>query len=155
MCGRWAFGLALFSLPLLVCAPLLGVDPRPASATAGVLFLLSLILAISVGLALEFIFGALVVALEQGVWVASQVRVALTTILSGSLLPLALLPWGLGAVFGWLPFAAMASAPLRIYTGTGAPLPLLLAQAGWSAVLWPLARWMWQANREKLVAYGG
>jgi ABC-type uncharacterized transport system permease subunit len=116
---------------------------------------LSLILAISVGLALEFIFGALVVALEQGVWVVSQVRVALTTILSGSLLPLALLPWGLGAVFGWLPFAAMASAPLRIYTGTGDPLPLLLVQAGWSAVLWPLAHWMWQANREKLVGYGG
>ena len=72
-------------LPLLLCAPLLGVDPRPAGVAAGALFVLSLLLAVSVGLALEFIFGALVVALEQGVWVVSQVRVALTTILSGAL----------------------------------------------------------------------
>src|SRR5437868_8879601 len=31
MLGRWMIDFALFSLPLLVAAPLLGVDPRPAS----------------------------------------------------------------------------------------------------------------------------
>ena len=114
----------------------------------------SLALAVSVGLALEFIFGGLIVASEQGVWVVSRVRDAITTLLSGSLLPLALLPWGIGNAFAWLPFASMASAPLKIYTGTGNPLWLLPVQAGWSAVLWPLALWLWRANREKLVAYG-
>jgi len=44
---------------------------------------------------------------------------------------------------------------LRIYTGTGAAGQLLAAQAGWSVVLWPLARWVWRANRERLAAYGG
>ena len=33
---------------------------------------------------------------------------ATATLLSGSLLPLAFYPWGIGDVFGWLPFAAMA-----------------------------------------------
>ena len=99
--------------------------------------------------------GGLVVASEQGVWVISRVRDAITTLLSGSLLPLALLPWGIGNVFAWLPFASMASAPLKIYTGTGDPLWLLPVQAGWSIVLWPAALWLWRANREKLVAYGG
>ncbi|HPL31003.1 MAG TPA: hypothetical protein PLG21_23405 [Anaerolineae bacterium] len=49
----------------------------------------------------------------------------------------------------------MASAPLRIYTGTGPALALLAMQAAWSLVLWPLAHRLWQANRERLVCYGG
>lgn len=155
MFGRWWFGFVVFSLPLLVCAPLLGVDPRPASLGAGVLFGVSLVLAVSVGLAVEYIFGALMVALQLNLWAIVQVRSALSTLLSGALLPLALLPWGLGEAFGWLPFAAMASAPLRIYTGTGEPLSLMALQLGWSLILWPLAVWLWRANRERFVAYGG
>lgn len=154
-CGRWLIGFVLFSVPLLACALLLGVDPRPAGPTAGALFVLSLILGVAVGLALEFLFGGLVVALQQGVWLVDRLRVAITVLLSGSLLPLALLPWGLGNVFGWLPFASMASAPLKIYTGTGDPLALLLIQGAWALILWPLARLLWNANREKLVGYGG
>ena len=49
------------------------------------------------------------------------VRAAIATLLSGALLPLAFYPWGLGEVFAWLPFAAMAWAPLAIYTGAGNP----------------------------------
>jgi ABC-type uncharacterized transport system permease subunit len=32
---------------------------------------------------------------------------------------------------------------------------LLVAQAGWAVALWPLTLWLWRANREKLVGYGG
>jgi ABC-2 type transport system permease protein len=133
----------------------LGVDPRPASPVAGGLFVVSLCLAVLVGLALEVLFGALIVALEQPVWLVEYVRTAIATLLSGSLLPLAFYPWGLGDVFGWLPFAAMAWAPLAVYTGTGQPLPLLASQVLWTLILWPVADWLWRANREKLVGYGG
>lgn len=153
--GRWVFGFCVFSLPLLVLAPLFGVSALPASVVAGVAFLLSLMLAISVGLALDFILGALMLYLEHSIYAAIRVRMAITTLLSGAVLPLALLPWGLGAIFEWLPFAAMASAPLRIYTGTGEPVRLLVLQLGWSIVLWPIAYWQWQANREKMVSFGG
>jgi ABC-2 type transport system permease protein len=155
MVGRWALHFGVFSLPLLVVAPLLGVDPRPASPTAAALFALALGMAVLVGLAMDVLFGALTVALEQPVWLVDYVRTAVATLLSGSLLPLAYYPWGLGDVFGWLPFAAMAWAPLAIFTGTGDPAPLLASQAVWAAVLWPLADWLWRANREKLVGYGG
>jgi ABC-2 type transport system permease protein len=155
MWGRWLVGLGLFTLPLLLCAPLLGVSPLPASPLAGVLFVLSLALAITIGLAVEFFFLGLTFALGQAVWVIARMRVAVVTLLSGALLPLALLPWGLGGVVAWLPFAAMVSAPLQIYTGTGNVTWLLLAQAGWAIVLWPLTLWLWRANREKLVGYGG
>ncbi len=155
MAGRWLVGFALCSLPLLLLAPALGVDPRPASTAAGLLFVVSLALGITVGLALEFIFGALAVLLEQNVYVSELVRAAVGAVLSGAVLPLALLPWGLGEVFAWLPFAATASAPLRIYTGTGEALWLLPLQAAWSLLLWPLAVWLWRAHRERLAFYGG
>ncbi len=153
--GRWWFSFFAFSIPLLLCSPLLGVNPLPASAAAAGWFVPSLALAISIGMALEFIFAALMISLEVGIWVMEGLRTAISMLLSGALLPLALLPWGIGAVFGWLPFASMASAPLRIYTGTGSPVLLIAVQAAWTILLWWLARAVWAANRERLVGYGG
>ncbi|MGH2461763.1 MAG: ABC-2 family transporter protein [Chloroflexota bacterium] len=153
--GRWIFSFAFFSLPLLLIAPLLGVDPWPVTPVAGGWFLVSLALAVSVGLAIEFIFLALTAALDQTPWGIGALRGALTSVLSGALVPLALMPWGIGAVFAWLPYASMASAPLRIYTGTGDPLILIPLQAVWSVVLWLVADWLWRSSREKLVSYGG
>jgi ABC-2 type transport system permease protein len=153
--GVWLVHSALFSIPLLLLSPLLGVDPRPASPLAAVLFAVSLGLGILVGLAIEVLFAALTVAFEQPVWLVHQMRMAVGTLLSGSLLPLAYYPWGLGELFSWLPFASTAWAPLAIFTGAGDPLRLLLVQVGWVAVLWPLANRLWAANREKVVGYGG
>ena len=155
MSGGWIVGLVCFSLPLLLAAPLLGVDPAPASALAGLGFALSLALAISVGLALDFVFASLTVALEQPVWLVQWVRQALAVLLAGNLVPLALYPWGLGAVFEWLPFASLAWAPLAIYTGAGDAPRLLALQVFWSLALWPLAGLLFRANREKVVGYGG
>jgi ABC-2 type transport system permease protein len=153
--GKWGFGLVIFSLPLLLVSPLLGVNPAPASLTAFGLFVLSLALAVTVGLAIDFSFGALAINLGQSVYSIERVRVGLTALLSGAVLPLGLYPWGLGDLFGLLPFASVASAPLRIYTGTGDAVPLLAVQAFWAIALWPLAGWLWRVNRQKLAAFGG
>ncbi len=155
MLGRWAVHIVGFSVPALLLAPLLGVHLLPAGASTGAWFALSLILSISVGLALDFGLAALTVALEQPVWLVQWVRDALFLVAGGALIPLALLPWGLGDVFSWLPFAALAWAPLAIYTGMGEPLPLVARQIGWSLALWPLAGWLFRAHREKVVGYGG
>ncbi|MGH2899613.1 MAG: hypothetical protein ACRDMZ_13150, partial [Solirubrobacteraceae bacterium] len=146
---------ALFSIPLLLAAPLFGVDARPASALAAVLFSVSLALAICVGLAFDFIAAAATVALEQPVWLIQWVRQAVTVVLAGTVVPLTLLPWNLGSVLEWLPFASLAWAPLAIYTGIGDAGRLIALQIGWALVLWPLAGWLWRANREKVVGYGG
>lgn len=153
--GRWGFAFCLFSIPLFLASPLLGVNPRPASLAAAGLFIVSVALAVAVGLALEFIFLSLTAALDQTPWGIEALRGALTTILSGSLIPLALMPWGIGDVFAWLPYAAMASAPLRVYTGTGDALRLIPLQLAWAIILWLVARWQWRVNRERLVSYGG
>jgi ABC-2 type transport system permease protein len=119
------------------------------------LFVLSLLLSISVGLALEFIMGALLVYFELTPWSINRTREAVVALMSGRVIPLVLLPWGVGRVLEWLPFAATVSAPLRIYGGVADPWRLLAMQLGWSVVLWPTAMWMWNANRQRLVSYGG
>lgn len=153
--GQWAIDFAFFSLPLLLLAPWLGVDPLPASPLALLAFGVSLMLAITVGLAVEFIFGAVTLISEQPVWLIEWLRGALIGFLSGAVVPLSLLPWGLGDWFAWLPFAAMAWAPLSIYTGVADPLSSLALQAAWAVVLWPIALGLWSRNREKVVGYGG
>ena len=155
MLGTRLRDLLLVSLPLICLAPLLGVNPFPASAGALLLFVCSLALSILVGSALAFLFSSLMVVLEQNVYALMQIRNALSVLLSGAVIPLSLMPWGIGEVLGYLPFAALASAPLRIYTGTGDALALLVLQAAWAAVLWPLAHLTWSGNRERLVTHGG
>jgi ABC-2 type transport system permease protein len=122
---------------------------------AALLFVPSLVLSVLVGLAMEQLFGAIVVGLEQPVWLIEYFRAAIATLLSGQLLPLAYYPAGIGEIFAWLPFAAMAWAPLAIYTGAGNPLSLLASQVIWAIVLWPLANQLWRRNREKLAGHGG
>jgi ABC-2 type transport system permease protein len=153
--GQWVFNFAVFSVPLLLCAPLFGVSPLPASPMAGLLFIISLALGISVGLALDYISGAAGVALEMSPGILERTRRAIGGLLSGAIIPFALLPWSLGKALMWSPFAALASAPLQIFIGKGDPVRLLALQAFWAIVLWPLAHHMWVATREKMVSYGG
>lgn len=155
MSGRWAFGLATFTLPLLMFAPLLGASVAPRSPEAAALFVASLGLAIAVGTALDFLFGCLIVWLDQSLWAIKYARAGLAVLLSGALIPLPLLPWGIGAVLSWLPFASMASAPLLIYVGHGDALPLLLGQALWAVVLWWWAVRVWSLSLPRMVSYGG
>ncbi|MGI8423636.1 MAG: ABC-2 family transporter protein [Chloroflexota bacterium] len=153
--GSWAVSFATFSIPLLILGPFMGVDPRPVTPLIGVLFAVSLTIAVAVGLAVDFIFCGIAGAMQQNIWVVKYIRTGLATLLSGALLPLQLLPWGLGNAFAWLPFASMASAPLRIYTATGDPVFLIALQLFWCAALWPVANWIWTVNRERLAFHGG
>jgi len=155
MVGHWASNFVLFSVPLLLIAPLLGVDARPASVTAGLLFIPSLAVGIVVGLAIDFLFATIIVAFDQQPWLVHNARSAIAVLLSGSLLPLAYYPWNLGEIFSLLPFAATAWAPLAIYTGTGNPVLLIGAQVFWAVVLWPVVARLWRAGREKVVGFGG
>jgi ABC-2 type transport system permease protein len=153
--GGWLPALFLFSIPIILLSPLLGVSPLPSSSAAGAWFLISLLLAISVGLALDYAYTALMLMLGQDIYSVNCIRNALALILSGAMIPLALFPWGMGSVIEYLPFASMTSAPLRIFTGTGNPLPLLAGQAAWSIALWPLAFYLWSVGRERLACHGG
>jgi len=153
--GQWAFNFLLFSAPLLICAPLFGVNPLPASPVSAVLFLISLGMATSVGLAIDYISGGVAVGLGLSPFIIERTRRAIGGLLSGAIIPFALLPWGLGNVLAWTPFASLGSAPLQIYIRKGDPIRLIGLQVFWAALLWPLASHIWKSMREKMVSYGG
>jgi ABC-2 type transport system permease protein len=153
--GTWAVNFCLLSVPLYCAAPLFGVNPLPRSVIHAGWFIVSLVLAVGVGAAIDLFFAALVVIFGNGAYAINRVRRAVSLLLSGAVLPLALLPWKIGDIFAWLPFAATASAPLRIYTGTGNPAMLIVMQLGWLVVLGLTAHWFWKSQQERLVSYGG
>jgi ABC-2 type transport system permease protein len=155
LAGEWALPMLLVSAPLLALAPLLGVDPLPASAAGLALFPLSLGLAIAIGIAIDMACTVLIARIDLGPWVLNAARAVVQAVCSGASVPLALLPFHLGSVFTWLPFASAASAPLRIYTGTGDPLPLLALQLAWAIALAVAVRAAWSRNRERVALYGG
>ena len=155
MFGKWRVGFWTVTVPLLLVCPFLGISPLPASILAGALFIVSLVLAIVVGLALDTIFAAFMIVWGGNIWILTDLRNAIATLLTGAFLPYALLPFGIGEVFSWLPFAAMASAPLQIFTGTGDPLKLLGMQTFRVVVLVIVAAKVWDFSRERIVSQGG
>ena len=153
--GSWLPGLLLYSLPMLIIAPFLGLNLFPAFAGSGPAFLLSLSLSISLGFAFDFLFAALVIYLKNANYTAYVIRQAVIRFFSGALIPFALLPWGLGRVLELLPFGSIASAPLLIITGTDETVKLIALQLFWNAVLWPLVIVAFKKGQERMVSYGG
>lgn len=155
--GRWWIPVFMFySLPLWLGACMLGLRPLPVSAVNGGLSVISLTLSISLGFAMDMLFAAFAIRMKNGCWAAIQIKERLAFLLSGSCIPLALLPWGLGNVFALLPFGSIASAPLSIYVGVGmAPGKLIGFQIFWNLVLWIAAILIFHKSEEEMISYGG
>ena len=154
--GRWWVPVFLmYSLPVWLLSPLMGIHPLPYSAAHGLLALISLALSASLGFALDFLFAALAMRMKNGCWAVTQVREALFELLSGALIPFSLMPLPVARILQWLPMGSIAHAPLTLYVGRGDPVALIALQAGWNLVLWPLARYVFKKSEERMISYGG
>ena len=149
--GRWLPELLFFSLPLTLVLPLFGVNIIPASAW----FFPCLVLSVSLGFAVDFIFSCFIIRMQNAIWLAYTLRNAVTLLLSGAVVPFDLLPWGMGGVLRFLPFGSLAAAPLSLFVGMSGAYGTMLLQIFWNVVLWPLAFLVFAKSREKMVSYGG
>ena len=149
--GGWVMRLLCLSVPVLGIALLSGVNLQPASHW----FIVSLLLAVIQGFAVDYLFACLLIRMHNLEWCVHCLREALTALFTGSLIPFAVLPWGIGSWLQLSPVGTLAGAPLAIYTGLGDPWTLLPAQILWNIVLWPLAIYCFAASRERMVSYGG
>ena len=151
--GGWIPELVFFTLPMLLASPLFGVNLYQSYASLW--FVPSLLLCISLGFAIDFIFACLIIRLKNVSWVVYALRQAVIALLSGSVIPFAILPFGLGRVFQYLPMGSLAGAPLAIFTGL-ADVPLTLAvQVMWNIILWPLTLIIFKKSQEWMVSHGG
>ena len=149
--GNWIPTLLLFSGPMLLAAPLFGVSLSSHSWWA----LPSLLLCISLGFAVDFMFACVTIRLQNASWLVYSIRSALVVFLSGRVIPFAAFPWGIGELLQYLPLGSLAAAPLALYTGLADAGPTIALQIGWNIVLWPLALWIWKRAQEGMVSYGG
>ena len=149
--GGWMPRLLYFTLPMLIAAPFFGVTLYIHSLW----FIPSLVLCVSLGFAVDFLFACLTIRMKNASWVVYVIRAAVVSLLSGSVIPFEVLPWGMGKVLQLQPLGSLAGAPLSIYTGIARPIPIVAAQLIWNIVLWPAAIIVFAKSQERMVSYGG
>ncbi len=149
--GGWAPLLLFFSLPVLLLAPLVGIDTLPASPW----FPGSLLLGTSLGFAVDFLFSCLTIRMRGMSWLVHVIRMAILSLLSGAVIPFRLMPFGLERILDLQPLGSLAGAPLSLFVGTGDPARVLPLQVFWNLVLWPLAIAGFARSKERMTSYGG
>ncbi len=149
--GSWIPMLLMFSLPMAAVGPLLGISLVPRTLW----FLPSLLLCVSLGFAFEFIFICVFLRMRNVMWLTSVIRMAITSLFSGTVIPFKILPFGLTRLFEYQPFGSLGGAPLSLFVGTAEPERIIPIQIFWNIVIWTLAVVWFKKSRERIVSYGG
>lgn len=166
--GRWfcqsaanrvAFTI-LNCLPTLLVALIIPEPYRmslPLATGQFLLFLLSTVLALCVVVAFAMLMyiSLFYILSQRGVKI---IVTALTTFLSGGVIPLPFFPAPVLAVVQLLPFAAMQNIPLLIYSGNIAGVDALKGiafQIFWLAVLFLFGRFTMRRALKKVIVQGG
>jgi viologen exporter family transport system permease protein len=149
------FAFAALLLPLLGLRDW-GWQP-PASLVPGVLFAISLVLALLLSSAMVMLLN-IATAASLNARGVNAIAAVPTILLSGNLLPLGLFPdwWQTALVLQ--PFAGLLDIPLRIYFGTLAGMAALFGlgvQLFWLAALVALGRWWLGRVLRSLEMQGG
>ena len=149
--GKAVPGLLLFSVPMALLSPLFGVSLLPATPWVFV----SILLCVSLGFAVEFLFACLTIRMVNGTWLVYVLRRAIMSLFAGNVIPFAVMPWGIGGVLSLLPLGSLAGAPLALYAGLDSSAPVLIRQVLWNLLLWPAAILLFRKSQERMVSYGG
>ena len=149
--GSWLPMLLWFSVPMALIAPILGVSLIPASPV----FFVCLLLCISLGFSIDVLFACLAIKLRNMNWLIGRIRMAIVSLLSGTVIPLKLLPFGIADAMKYQPFACLGGAPLSVFTGSADVKEIIILQLFWNLILWPLALLAFHKSQEGMVSYGG
>jgi ABC-2 type transport system permease protein len=148
---------------LLRCGPIFvlgmafwGMQP-PASLAAFVAFLLALTGAVALIAAWCTLITISLLWTISGDGI-SRIAPGLVAVLSGQILPLALMPDGLKPLLNFLPFTGMVDAPFGLWVGQRPVSELgaiLLHQLAWTAVFVLVGRFLLAKGLKRLVVQGG
>ncbi|MDF2685722.1 MAG: hypothetical protein K0S55_903 [Clostridia bacterium] len=149
--GSWIPMLLVFSLPMLCIAPLFEIKIIPES----IWFFPSLLLSISLGFAIDFLFACLSVKLRGMSWLVYDIRMAIVSLFSGMVIPFKLFPFDLSRIMELQPFGSLGGAVLSIFTGISDPVPIIIIQIFWNITLWPLTIIIFKKSQQGMMSYGG
>lgn len=149
--GEWLPSLLMYSLPMALIAPLLGIDILPRTLW----FFPSLFLCVSLGFAMEFVFFCITLRLRNVSWLTQVIRSAIVSIFSGVIIPFRILPFGMERWMAFQPFGSLGGASLSLFVGSAQPGPIITAQIIWNIVFWLIAAIWFKKSRERMVSFGG
>lgn len=149
--GEWVPMLLLFSLPMLLLAPIFGIRILPKTLWA----IPSLVLSVSLGFAFEFLFYCVTVRLRNVSWLTYVIRSAIVSFFSGTVIPFRILPFGMDRWIHYQPFGSLGGAFLSLYVGCADAAVILPVQFFWNLVIWTAAVIWFRKSRERMVSFGG
>lgn len=155
--GEFFFFVLFKGIPITVLCTLLLKSAPPQSAEGLLLFVVSVCISIGIMFFMEFFVG-LCSFYTYGYWGLALTKSALLTILSGGIVPLALMPDWLGGFLDYMPFAGMVSVPANIYLGkygVSQALQFMGLQVVWVLVLYCGVRLFYSHVIKKVVVQGG
>lgn len=155
--GRAAYRLVFMIVPIVTVAALIFGFSLPVSPVAAVGFVLTLPLTVLISYAIGYLVALLSFWFLTTFHFAWALR-ALTTVFSGSFLPLWFFPENWATVARLLPFQFLGFVPAATWMGElqGAHLAATLVTGVlWVAVLLALTGWLWQRATSRLVVQGG
>lgn len=149
-------GIISFFLTLILGMFFLDMQ-APASPAMAVLFVLTVLIGFVTKALIVFSVSLLTFWTLNGVGLM-WAQQAVIAILSGTLVPIQLLPVGLRIAAGILPMRGIVSTPLTFYLGKaqGWDIALLLIlQFFWLMVMWRFANWAWRKAFNAVEIQGG
>ena len=149
--GEWVPTLLMFSLPMALIAPLLGIQIIPNTLWV----IPSLILCASLGFAFEFLFFCITLRMRNVVWLMWVIRSAVVSFFSGTVIPFRILPFGMERWMAYQPFGSLGGAPLSLYVGTTDPAAIIPVQIFWNILIWGITIFWFNKSRERMVSFGG
>lgn len=155
--GEFVFFILFKGIPITILCTWLLKGAPPRSAEGFLLFTVSVCISIGIMFFMEFFVG-LCSFYTYGYWGLALTKSALLTILSGGIVPFALMPGWLGRFLDYMPFAGMVSVPANIYLGRYAPseaVRYMGLQVLWVIILYCGVRLFYGHAMKKVVVQGG
>jgi ABC-2 type transport system permease protein len=155
--GTTAAAVALRCLPIFLLAPCLFPLRMPSAGMTWLLFATSLFLAFLLSAALKNLLhvGLFWTVSAEGLPILFM---AISSALSGQLVPLALLPDSIATTVRYLPFAGLLDTPISIFIEKQSGIDAFLRmgmQAFWIISLMVLSNWRLKTQLQRLSIAGG
>jgi ABC-2 type transport system permease protein len=155
--GQAVTELVMALLLWVLAATIVGGLAMPSTPLGWALLLLSLVWAVLLKASIVHTW-ILVCFWTYNAYGVERLRYAVTAVLSGGIVPIALFPSWLRHTAQFLPFQGIVVTPAEVAIGRGGAswaLAAIAVQAAWVAVLGLLATWLWRRGLRRVAIQGG
>lgn len=155
--GNSAYDVAFNFIPVTIITVFFGSFALPSGILNGFAFLLSALLGIVLIYFIYYVVGLLSFWLKSAGY-THWTMIALTTLFSGSSIPLWFYPPVLRSIAEVLPFRFVSFEPISIYLGKASGSQILICvfmQIFWIIVIYFLGAFLWSKAKSRVLVQGG